>query len=426
MTDFRRLTSRGRTGALALGLGLMTLSACSGGFDPDFRSGRTGLTTAGAAASVSGARPDPDARGVISYPSFDVAVARRGDTINDVAARIGADPAKLARYNGIDGQAKLRKGEVIALPGKTRAAPVAATPPAGTLPAAPEVGVTPLGAPEPVDVTSLAGAAIDRADARRTRPPFQTKPEPARASKPVAARPTPIQTGAEPIRHKVKRGETAYSIARSYNVSVRSLADWNGLGPNLNVRAGSILLVPTGGQAPERVAALEPEVETTVPGAGSPTPTPPSASKPLPEEDTGPTVAVAPPPPSPDLAKDRTPASGASKLGMPVQGKIIRGYDKGKNDGIDIAAKAGTPVRAAADGTVAAITRDTDQVPILVLRHAGNLLTIYANIADIEFEKGAKISRGQTIAKVRGSNPSFLHFEVREGFDSVDPVPYLN
>ena len=42
------------------------------------------------------------------------------------------------------------------------------------------------------------------------------------------------------------------------------------------------------------------------------------------------------------------------------------------------------------------------------------------------FEKGAKVSRGQTIAKVRGSNPSFLHFEVREGFDSVDPVPYVN
>ncbi len=111
---------------------------------------------------------------------------------------------------------------------------------------------------------------------------------------------------------------------------------------------------------------------------------------------------------------------------MPVSGKIIRGYDRGKNDGIDIAANAGAPVLAAADGTVAAITRDTDQVPILVLRHEGNLLTVYANIDKVKFAKGAKVRRGQAIADVRASNPSFLHFEVRDGFESVDPVPYVN
>ena len=111
---------------------------------------------------------------------------------------------------------------------------------------------------------------------------------------------------------------------------------------------------------------------------------------------------------------------------LPVTGNIIRGYEKGKTDGIDIAADAGTSVRAADDGTVAALTRNTDGVPILVLRHAGNLLTVYANIDNIKFEKGAAVTRGQTIAEVSGASPSFLHFEVRQGFDSVDPEPYLN
>ena len=110
---------------------------------------------------------------------------------------------------------------------------------------------------------------------------------------------------------------------------------------------------------------------------------------------------------------------------MPVQGSIIRGYQKKKNDGVDISASPGTPVGAASDGTVAAITKDTQGVPILVIRHAKDLLTVYANIDGIAVKKGDKVKRGQAIAKVRASDPAFLHFEVRQGFDSVDPMPYL-
>jgi murein DD-endopeptidase MepM/ murein hydrolase activator NlpD len=35
------------------------------------------------------------------------------------------------------------------------------------------------------------------------------------------------------------------------------------------------------------------------------------------------------------------------------------------------------------------------------------------------------VKRGQVIATVRAGNPAFLHFEVRKGVDSVDPMPYL-
>ncbi|MGC1429464.1 MAG: M23 family metallopeptidase, partial [Albidovulum sp.] len=153
--------------------------------------------------------------------------------------------------------------------------------------------------------------------------------------------------------------------------------------------------------------------------------TPPSASTPLPAEKTQAAAAPVKTPASPDLGAQATAASGGSKLALPVQGKIIRAYQKKKNEGIDIAASAGTAVAAAGDGTVAAITKDTDQVPILVIRHEGNLLTVYANIDGITVAKGDKVKRGQTIAKVRKADPAFLHFEVRQGFDSVDPMPYL-
>mgnify|MGYP006205959547 FL=1 len=109
---------------------------------------------------------------------------------------------------------------------------------------------------------------------------------------------------------------------------------------------------------------------------------------------------------------------------MPVQGSIIRGYDK-KSHGIDIAAPAGTPVKAAAAGTVAAITMDTEQTPIIVIRHDGGLLTVYAGVAGITVKKGDAVGKGQTIANVRSGSPSFLHFEVRRGVDSTDPMPFL-
>ena len=82
-------------------------------------------------------------------------------------------------------------------------------------------------------------------------------------------------------------------------------------------------------------------------------------------------------------------------------------------------------MKAAGNGTVAAITQDTDQVPILVIRHDGNLLTVYAGIDAIGVKKGDKVTRGQPVAKVRAGATPFLHFEVRKGFESVDPLPYL-
>ena len=188
------------------------------------------------------------------------------------------------------------------------------------------------------------------------------------------------------------------------------------------LREGQFLIIPVSAAgAPLRQVAIA----ETAPGVGSPTPVPPSASEPLPDEDVAPAAQKAKETPvSPDLGEQRSTAS-AAKFVMPVDGKIIRAYSKGKNDGIDISAGAGTAVKAAADGVIAAITKDTEQVPILVIRHAGGLLTVYAGLDGIKVAKGAKVKRGQTIAAVRAGNPAFVHFEVRKGVDSVDPVQFL-
>ncbi|GGD29512.1 M23 family metallopeptidase [Sinisalibacter lacisalsi] len=372
---------------------LLALAGCTGGgdglndLDFDLRGLAGGFTTADAAREARiAAKPQPDGRGVISYPTYDVAVAREGETVGQMAARLGFGANQLGRYNGLPPETPLRGGEILALParvgGGTAATPGSATA-AGT-----------------IDVTTLAGSALDRVGTDTPAPATGT-------------------AGPEPVRHQVARGETAYSIARRYGVSVRALAEWNSLDSALSVREGQYLLIPV--VLEERSAALASGTEA--PGTGSATPLPPSAAAPLPDTDETATPAAAPA--SPALAENRTAASGA-RMALPVDGKVVRAFQKGKTDGIDISAPAGSTVRAAAAGTVAAITRDTDQVPILVIRHSGNLLTVYAGIDKIQVEKGDSVSQGQALAKVRAADPAFLHFQVREGTLSVDPMTYLN
>ncbi|SFC56768.1 peptidoglycan DD-metalloendopeptidase family protein [Tropicimonas isoalkanivorans] len=385
---------------LSLCASMLVLSACSTGslsnFDLDFRGIGSGFDTTDAVAGATTSRPQPDNRGVISYPNYQVAIARRNDTVADVAARLGTVPAEeLARYNGVPVNARLNQGEVLALPRRV-SEPSPATGAIGTGP------IRPAGS---VDVETLAGGAIDRAGAGTSGA-------------------SAIQTGREPVRHQVQPGETAYSIARRYGVTPAALAEWNGLDAGLNVRSGQYLLIPVLSDSP----AARPQIETatTAPGQGSPTPTPPSAATPLPK-NTPPAAAKETPetPKSPDLGKQATSVS-KSRMGAPVGGSIIRDFNKGKNDGIDIAASSGETVRAAAGGVVAAITEDTDNVPILVLRHDGGLLTVYANVDNLKVRKGDRVDRGQAVATVRSSSSPYLHFEVREGVEAVDPTPYLN
>jgi murein DD-endopeptidase MepM/ murein hydrolase activator NlpD len=220
----------------------------------------------------------------------------------------------------------------------------------------------------------------------------------------------------------VQRGETAFGIARQYGVSSKALAEWNGLGPDLGVREGQFLIIPVAGAA----APVRTESAAAAPGQGSPTPLPPSASQPLPNQETQSAAAAKAKAAQPvaDLSSTVSASSGATFV-MPVSGKIIRGSAKGKNDGIDIAAAAGTPVKAAGAGTVAAITKDTSGTPIVVIRHTGGLLTVYAGVDGLRVAKGDTVARGQTIAAVRAADPSFLHFEVRRGVESADPLGFL-
>lgn len=376
--------------ALAL---LALLSACSDGMDLDLRSGvGSNVDTTGAALQATADRPQPDDRGIISYPSYQVAVARRGDTLADVAGRIGLPPDELGRYNGIRPNDQLRRGEIVALPRRV-SEPSPATGAATTGPIRPT---------SDVDVTTLASNAINNA-------PDTSRPNSA------------PQTGVEPVRHKVARGETAFTIARLYNVSPRALAEWNALDANFTIREGQYLLIPVAQQS----ASTRREQEVTPPGSGSPTPVPPSAATPLPSETPEPRTAAAPEPEEPvaDIGQDKAKASGS--MTMPVNGSIIREYSPGSNPGIDISGSPGTPVVAAAAGSVISVSKKTDGASFIIVRHPDNVNTVYLNVADVSVSNGDSVSRGQQIARIAPGDVGFLHFEVRQGLDSVDPMNYV-
>ncbi len=376
----------------------LMLSACSNsGLDWDLRSGDRALDTssnAGQSAAPTSGRPAPDQRGVITYPDYQVVVAQRGDTVAFVAARVGVGAEDLARYNALRPSDVMRGGELLTLPSRIPTT-------GGLAPISGNVigsGAQPNGS---VDVTTIATTALDRLPASQT----------------AAGTTNSGQVAAQSGQHIVKRGETAFQIARVYNVSARALADANGLGSDLEVREGQTLIIPSANTRP--VATTN-----TAPGKGTPTPQPPSAKKPLPDETV--TAAAKPKPaiPSPDLAETRTEAS-ATTFAMPTAGKIIRGYSKGKSEGIDISSTAGSAVKAAASGTVAAITKNTSGTMIVVIKHANKLLTVYGGVDGLKVKKGDKVKKGQTIATVGAGSPALLHFEVREGVESRDPMSYL-
>ncbi len=375
---------------LVMGASALALTGCldTKTLDWDLRAG--GGDTSDAARQATAAAPTPDRNGVISYPDYQMASAQRGETVASMAGRLGMNPNDLAQANALRPTDTLRDGEMLLLPKRVSAAPQPAV-----------IGGT--GSGGGIDITSIATTALDEAG------PTPVKPSPV-ASKPVSG---------QPLTHRVARGETAFTIARAYNVSAKALADWNQLGSDMAVREGQTLIIPIA-----TAAAPNPEPVPTPPGAGTPTPEPPSASKPLPDEKTE--AAGTKPkatPPSPDLGAETTTST---KMAMPVAGKIIRGYDAKKNQGIDIAAAAGSAVKAAEAGTVTVLSADTNGKGIVIIRHSGDLLTVYVGVSSMAVKKGDKVKRGQAIGKVAAGDPAFVHFEVRNtSKQSFDPVGYL-
>jgi murein DD-endopeptidase MepM/ murein hydrolase activator NlpD len=120
---------------------------------------------------------------------------------------------------------------------------------------------------------------------------------------------------------------------------------------------------------------------------------------------------------------------GPAAFAWPINGRVIADFGStsngGHNDGINIAAPEGTPIHAAAAGTVSYAGNELKGYGNLVLiRHDNGYVTAYAHAERMLVARGDTVTKGQVIAYAGAtgdvSTPQ-LHFEIRQGIKPLNP-----
>ncbi len=234
-----------------------------------------------------------------------------------------------------------------------------------------------------------------------------------------------------PLEHKVGERDTLYGIARIYGVPVSQLVRNNGLKQPYTLKIGQVVRIPSSRlrqeQQPVKRVAKASAAERGALSSASP-----SSRK----ED----IAVSPVLSLREASGQNAPQavttlreSARPGFVWPVRGKVISSYGAKAgglyNEGINIAAPRGTPVASAADGVVAYVGNDLASYGNLVLiRHGGGIVSAYAHMDSVTVSKGSRIYKGQTIGTVGTSGTvsnAQLHFEIRKGTETLDPLQFL-
>jgi murein DD-endopeptidase MepM/ murein hydrolase activator NlpD len=195
--------------------------------------------------------------------------------------------------------------------------------------------------------------------------------------------------------HVVKPGENLFRIGKAYDVSFEELARLNQLKDARQIRVGQKLFIPGAGrQLPvEIITPAEAKIE--LPG--------------IPES---------------------TEAARAGFI-WPVNGSINSGFGRRGttvHDGIDIAAAEGTPIRSIEGGEVIYSDQLRGYGNLVIVRHAGGFVSVYAHNQVNEVREGQMVSRGEIVGKVGSTGKvtgPHLHFEIRKNNVAQDPLLYL-
>lgn len=227
--------------------------------------------------------------------------------------------------------------------------------------------------------------------------------------------------------YTVRDGDTLYSISRDTRTPLSQIAKSNGLRKPYRLHAGQRLELPGSVTLAQETPRSRPVRTASTTGSIYTSAVPPKP-EPVSRKDKAKNVT--------ELARNvsYTPAtSSGSKFNWPVKGAVVANYgvsDFGRrNDGVNIAAPAGTPVRAAANGEVVYRGSELDGFGnLLLIKHAEGYVTAYAHTDAMLVKNGEIVRQGQVIAKVGQtgavSSPQ-LHFEVRRNLKAVDPTALL-
>lgn len=222
--------------------------------------------------------------------------------------------------------------------------------------------------------------------------------------------------------YTVRSGDTLSEIAERYSLSEAQLVSYNRLGNPDVIYAGQVLRIPRDSYA-----------------AAAPAPRPRYAVA----HRTARHVAshrhrhakryARRPDPKPARVREAQAYSGSLRFIWPVAGRVISPFgataNGGRNDGINIAASVGEPIRAAAAGNVIYAGNELKGYGNLVLiRHEDGYVTAYAHAERIAVTRGTHVKKGTVIGYAGStgdvSRPQ-LHFEIRRGVRPVNPKPLL-
>lgn len=132
--------------------------------------------------------------------------------------------------------------------------------------------------------------------------------------------------------------------------------------------------------------------------------------------------------------KEQATINGVYIAEIPVKGNITSRYGANESirdhthKGLDIAAKTGTPIKAAADGTIKYSGTMGGYGNLIIIDHGNGITTYYGHCSKLYKRKGTKVTAGDLIAAVGNtgnSTGSHLHFEIRKNGVYVNPAQYL-
>jgi murein DD-endopeptidase MepM/ murein hydrolase activator NlpD len=196
-------------------------------------------------------------------------------------------------------------------------------------------------------------------------------------------------------RHTVRSGDTGFSVAYATGVPWRDVAVANGIDPDAPLHAGQVLLIPTLIATPQTSPA-SPATQTPAPAA--------------------------------------RPSPARSRFAWPLAGSVRRSFrarsaGSDYHDGLDITAREGTPVRAAAAGKVLFADMEPRQYGnLVVVDHGHGWVSAYAFLSRMTVQKDQEVRAGERVGFVghtgQAKGPE-LHFELRQDNQPVDPAVQL-
>ena len=236
----------------------------------------------------------------------------------------------------------------------------------------------------------------------------------------------------------VRVGDSLSRIAARTGHRMNALIRLNGLAPPYRLRAGQSLRLPLAiGAAPPRAAA--PVVAAAPRAVPVPRPRPssraagrnPAAGERPADRRSGGAPPAAKVPPRRRLFSP--PKRAASTFLAPVAGRVIGRFGPREgglhNDGINIAAPRGAPIKAAENGIVAYAGAGFGSFGnLLLIKHADGWMSAYGHAQTLLVKRGDQVRRGQVVATVGtsgGVTRPQVHFELRQGTEARNPERYL-